>query len=70
MPQGQIVSEPIQWIIVQLRTAMTSHDITMFTDLSELKVCEILAYFNTTGSVKVPKCQKHTLHRSLGDDSI
>lgn len=44
MPQGQSVLEVVQWIIVWLRTVMTCWDIAMYTDLSELEVCEILAY--------------------------
>ena len=70
MPQGQSVPEVVQWIVVWLRTVMACWDISMYTDLSELKVHEILAYFNTTGGVNVPRCQRPNLHRSLGEDSI
>ena len=56
MPQGQSVPEAIQWTIVWLRPVMTSQDIAIFTNLGKLKVCEILAYINVTGSIfKVPK---------------
>ena len=51
MPQGQSVPEALQWTIVWLRTVMTSQDITMSTNVSKLKVCEILAGFNATGSM-------------------
>ena len=70
MPQGKAISEAIQWIIVRLNMAMSTEEIAMYTDLSERKVRDIIAHFQKTGDVNIPKCQKPTLHWSLQDDSI
>ena len=70
MPQGKTVSEAVQWIIVHLNTAMSTEEIAMYTDLSERKVREVIAHFQKTGDVNIPKRQKPTLHWSLQDGSI
>lgn len=70
MPQGQAVSEAIQWIIVRLSTAMPPDEIAEFTDLSDRKVRDILDRFVKTGAVKVQKRERPSLHRSLQDEDI
>ena len=68
MPQGKAVPEAIQWIIIRLSVKMTSHEIAMYTDIGERKIRDILTHFKNTGTVNVPKRERPTLRRSLGDE--
>lgn len=70
MTRGQAVSEPIQWTIIRLSTAMASREISEFTDISYRKICDILAHFRKTGGINIPKCERPTLHKSLQDEDI
>ena len=70
MPQGQAVSESIQWTIIRLSAMMPSHEISGYTDTSDRKIHDILAHFKKTGDVKVSKREKATLHKSLQDEDI
>jgi DNA-binding transcriptional regulator LsrR (DeoR family) len=70
MTQGQAVSEPIQWIIIRLSTTMPSHEIAEYTDISDRKICDILAHFKKTGGINISKRERPTLHSSLQDEDI
>jgi hypothetical protein len=70
MPRGQAVSESIQWIVVRLSAAMSIDEISGYTDLSDRKVRDILAHFNKSGDINVPKRERPTLHKSLQDEDI
>ena len=70
MPRGQPVSEPIQWTIIRLSTAMPSHEISGFTNISDRKIRDILAHFKKTGGINISKRERPTLHNSLQDEDI
>jgi len=71
MPQGQAVSESIQWIVVHLSAAMSTDEISGYTNLSDCKVWDILVNFNKTGDIGVLKHKQPTLHKSLwGEDCL
>ena len=70
MPQGQAVSEAIQWTVIRLSATMPSHEISGYTDISDRKIRDIIAHFNKTGDIKGSKRERPTLHRSLQDEDI
>jgi hypothetical protein len=70
MVQGQAVPESIQWIIIRLGALMESYEISGITDISDRKVRDILSHFKKTGSVKVSKREKATIHNALQDEDI
>jgi hypothetical protein len=70
MPQGQAVSESVQWIVVRLGATMSVDEISGYVDLGDRKVRDILAHFKKTGGVNVPKRERPTLHKSLQDEDI
>jgi hypothetical protein len=70
MPRGQAVSEAIQWTVIRLSATMPSHEISGYTDISDRKIRDIIAYFKTTGGVKGSKREQPTLHKSLQDEDI
>ena len=70
MPPGKAVPEAIQWIIIRLSAKMTSHEIAMYTDIGERKIRDILGHFKKTGDANVPKRERPTLRRTLGDEEI
>ena len=49
---------------------MTALEISTHTNISERRVCEILAHFQKTGGVDVPKREKATCSRALRDEEI
>ena len=70
MPQGQDVSESIQWIIIHLSAVIPSQEISGFTDISDRKVRNILAHFKKTGGINTSKREQATLHNALQDKDI
>jgi hypothetical protein len=55
MAQGQAVSKAIQWTVIHLSATMPSHKISGYTDISDRKISDIIAYFRTTGDIKSSK---------------
>ena len=49
---------------------MSAYEIAMYTDIGKRKVQEILAHFQKTGSVGVPKHEKVAHLKSLRDEEI
>ena len=49
---------------------MTALEISTYTNIGERRVHEILAHFQKTGGVDVPKCEKATRSRALHDEEI
>jgi hypothetical protein len=70
MVQGKPIPEVVQWIIIRMGATMSNVDISMYTEVSERKVRDILTYFKKTGGVNVPKRLKPQLHRSLCDYDV
>lgn len=70
MPQGKPISEDIQWIIICLSTNLSPKDVSMCTNISECKVCTILAHHKKTGEVVIPKHEKLTLYRKLQEENL
>ena len=70
MPQGKPISEDIQWIIICLSTNLSPKDVSMCTNVSECKVCTILAHHKKTGEVVIPKHEKLTLCRKLQEENL
>ena len=70
MARGQAVSEAIQWAVICLSATMPSHEISGYTDISDCKICDIIAHFRTTGGIKSSKHEQPTLHKSLQDEDI
>ena len=42
----------------------------MYTNVSECKVCAILAHHKKTGKVVIPKCENPTLYRKLQEEDL
>ena len=70
MPQGKTTSEAVQWIVIRLSVKLTVLEIAMYTNISERRVWDILAHFEKTGGVDVPKREKVANSRSLHDEEI
>jgi transcription initiation factor IIE alpha subunit len=70
MAKGKSIPEAIRWVIIRLSTAMTTEEISMYTDVSERSVRKILSYFNQTGDVEGKKETKPLLYKSLCDYDI
>ena len=65
MPQGKLISEDVQWIFFCLGAALSTKDVSMYTNISEHKVKAIQAYHNHTGGVDIPKCENPKLYCKL-----
>ena len=70
MPQGKATSEAVQWIVIRLSVKLTVLEIAMYTNIGERRVWDILAHFEKTGGVNVPKREKVANSRSLHDEEI
>ena len=70
MTQGHPVSDAIQWTIIRLSVIMPPHEISGFTDTSDRKVRDVLAYFKRTGGIKSSKREMPTIHKSLQEEDI
>ena len=70
MAKGKCISEAMQWIVIRMGASMSQQDISMYVDISEHKVRDILACFKRTGEVKGPKLLTPKLHQLLCDYDI
>ena len=70
MARGKAVSEAIQWTVICLSATMPSHETSGYTDISDRKIRDIIAYFRTTGGIKCSKREQPTIHKSLQDEDI
>ena len=55
MGQGKAISEPVQWIVIQLSSILSNEDVSTYTGVSQHTVQRILHHFNQTSYVILPK---------------
>ncbi|KAH9954725.1 hypothetical protein BJV74DRAFT_800231 [Russula compacta] len=70
MPQGKVVLEEVQWVVVCMAATMSVEDITMYTQISPRKVHGIISHFNTHCTVCTPAHAHAKVHHALSDDHI
>jgi hypothetical protein len=70
MPKGKAISPDIQWIIIRMSTCLSVEDISMYTDLTIRSVKKILAHYEETSDVLIPKKLSGGPRRILDDFDV
>ena len=70
MPQGKLIFEHVQWVVICLSAGLSTEDVAMYTNISEHKVKAIKAYHDQTSGVDIPECEKLNLYCKLQEEDI
>ena len=70
MGRGKAISEEVQWIVVRLSTKMNVEDISMYTGISIRSVQRILACFQRSEDVIIPKQSTKERKTKLGEAEL